>query len=122
MVPAALEFAPELVLVSAGFDAYHLDPLGSMGLTEKGYAAMTREILSIADSSCDGRAVFALEGGYHLAGLQKSIVSVLEVMTGLSSGDETLEPRDRALYDQQAKPLIEALRKTHRGFWKSLQR
>ncbi len=122
IAPVSREFAPELVLVSAGFDAYYQDPLGSMGLTEQGYAALTREILGIADASCGGRAVFALEGGYHLPGVEKSIVSVLEVMTGLSSAAESFEPQSRAKYDQQAKPLMDALRKTHQRWWKSLAR
>jgi acetoin utilization deacetylase AcuC-like enzyme len=122
LVPVGREFAPELVLVSAGFDAYVQDPLGSMTLTERGYAAITREILSIADASCGGRAVFVLEGGYHLAGLEKSIVSVLEVLTGGSPASEDLEPASGAKYDQEARPLIEALRRTHKGFWKSLSR
>jgi acetoin utilization deacetylase AcuC-like enzyme len=122
IAPVGREFAPELVLVSAGFDAYYQDPLGSMGLTERGYAAITREILSIAEASCGGRAVFALEGGYHLLGVEKSIVSVLEVMKGFATGAEDFEPASRAKYDQQAKPLMDALRRTHQGFWKSLAR
>jgi acetoin utilization deacetylase AcuC-like enzyme len=122
IAPVGREFAPELVLVSAGFDAYYQDPLGSMGLTERGYAAITREILSIAEASCGGRAVFALEGGYHLLGVEKSIVSVLEVMKGFATGAVDFEPASRAKYDQQAKPLMDALRRTHQGFWKSLAR
>jgi acetoin utilization deacetylase AcuC-like enzyme len=120
IVPVGREFAPELVLVSAGFDAYYQDPLGSMGLTERGYAAITREILSIAEASCRGRAVFALEGGYHLLGLERSIASVLEVMTGSSPVGDDLETENRAKLDPRGRPLIDALRQAHRGFWKSL--
>ena len=122
ITPVSREFAPELVLVSAGFDAYYKDPLGSMGLTERGYAAITREILSIAETSCGGRVVFALEGGYHLPGVEKSIVSVLEIMTGLSTSAGSFEPQSQAKYDQQAKPLMDAIRTTHQGFWKCLSR
>jgi acetoin utilization deacetylase AcuC-like enzyme len=118
--PVSREFAPQLVLVSAGFDAYYKDPLGSMGLTERGYAAVTREILAVADACCEGKAVFALEGGYHLPGIEKSMVSTLEVMAGLSPERESFEPTSQAKFDKQAKPLIEAIRKTHRRFWKSL--
>ena len=118
--PVSREFRPELILVSAGFDAYYRDPLGSMGLTEKGYAAITREILSVADACCGGKTVFALEGGYHLPGVEKSIVSVLEVMAGLSSPTGGFEPESPAKYDKQLEPLIEAIRNTHRRFWKSL--
>jgi acetoin utilization deacetylase AcuC-like enzyme len=122
IVPVGREFAPELVVVSAGFDAYYQDPLGSMGLTERGFATITREILSIAEASCGGRAVFALEGGYHLPGVEKSIVSVLEVMTASSSVEDDFEPATRAKQDSRVKPLIDALRQAHQGFWKSLAR
>ena len=118
--PVAREYAPQLVLVSAGFDAYFKDPLGSMGLTERGYAALTREILSVADATCGGKAVFALEGGYHLLGLEQSIVSVLEVMAGFSGAEENFEPASQAKFDKQAKPLMTAIRETHSRFWKSL--
>ena len=118
--PVAREYAPQLVLVSAGFDAYFKDPLGSMGLTERGYAALTREILSVADATCGGKAVFALEGGYHLSGLEQSIVSVLEVMAGFSRDEESFEPASQAKFDKQAKPLMTAIRETHSRFWKSL--
>jgi len=118
--PVAREYAPQLVLVSAGFDAYFKDPLGSMGLTERGYAALTREILSVADDTCGGKVVFALEGGYHLPGLEQSIVSVLEVMAGFSRDEESFEPASQAKFDKQAKPLMAAIRETHSRFWKSL--
>jgi acetoin utilization deacetylase AcuC-like enzyme len=78
--PVALEFKPELVLLSAGFDTYFQDPLGSMRVTPEGFAALTRILLEIADSCCRGRLVAVLEGGYHIAGLTKSVKAVLEEM------------------------------------------
>ena len=101
-------------------DAYFKDPLGSMGLNEPGYGALTREIMAVADASCEGKAVFALEGGYYLPGLEQSIVSTLEVMIDPSSGEESFEPASQAKFDKQAKPLIAAIRETHSRFWKSL--
>jgi acetoin utilization deacetylase AcuC-like enzyme len=116
VAPVSREFAPELVLVSAGFDAYHKDPLGSMRLTEAGYAALTREILSIAGAACGGKTVFALEGGYHLAGVEQSIVSVLEVMGGVSS-----QPEGFGSAAEQISPLLEGIRKLHGSKWSCLQ-
>ena len=112
VVPVGQEFAPELVLVSAGFDAHGDDPLGGMNVTREGYAAMTGEILRLARSTCAGRAVFVLEGGYHLGALEKSIVSVLAVMSGErpSMGD----PGDAA------PELVRDTRKAHSPYWKSL--
>lgn len=78
--PVAQAFKPELVLLSAGFDIHHQDPLGGMRVTERGFAAMTRILMNIAEECCDGRFVAVLEGGYDLAGLSASIKSVLNEM------------------------------------------
>jgi acetoin utilization deacetylase AcuC-like enzyme len=78
--PVALEFEPEIVLLSAGFDIYYLDPLGRMRVRPEGFAAMTRILLNIAQSCCQGRFVAVLEGGYHIQGLIKSVKAVLEEM------------------------------------------
>ncbi len=78
--PAALEFKPELILLSAGFDTYYQDPLGGMQVTPDGFAAMTRVLLSIADTCCQGHFVAVLEGGYHIVGLTRSVKAVLEEM------------------------------------------
>ena len=73
LAPKAAEFAPELVLISAGFDAHRDDPLAQLALTEAGYAALTRIVRGIADSSAHGRIVSVLEGGYDLPALAASV-------------------------------------------------
>lgn len=78
--PVALQFKPELILISAGFDTYYQDPMGDMRVTPTGFAAMTRITLDIADACCKGRVVAVLEGGYHLAGLAESVKAVLNEM------------------------------------------
>ncbi len=78
--PVAMQFKPELVLLSAGFDTHYQDPLGDMKVTPSGFAAMTRILLDIADACCGGRLVAVLEGGYHVAGLTESVKSVLKEM------------------------------------------
>lgn len=78
--PVAMEFKPELVLVSAGFDTHYKDPLGDMQVTPRGYAAMTRIMLDIADECCQGRLVAVLEGGYHVEGLTESVKTMLQEM------------------------------------------
>ncbi len=67
--PALEGFAPELVLVSAGFDADGRDPLGGLRVTPAGFETLSREVVRFADRACDGRVVSALEGGYDLAAL-----------------------------------------------------
>src|SRR4030042_67561 len=88
--PVALEFKPQLVLLSAGFDTYYQDPLGGMRVTPDGFAALTRILLEIAESSCQGRFVAVLEGGYHLSGLTQSVKAVLEEMR-----DDTHYPEEK---------------------------
>lgn len=80
----ALEFSPEFILISAGFDAHRNDPLGELLLTEDSYAEMTRTVLDIANRCCKGRVLSALEGGYNLNALATSVEAHLKAMTGLT--------------------------------------
>ena len=72
IVPAVRRFRPELLLVSAGFDAHLADPLANMTVTEAGYAYMARRIQELAGESAGGRSVWVLEGGYRLDALAAS--------------------------------------------------
>jgi len=69
LVPAAERFRPQLVLVSAGFDARRGDPLADFQLSDSDFARLTQEVMVLADRHCQGRLVSSLEGGYALAGL-----------------------------------------------------
>jgi acetoin utilization deacetylase AcuC-like enzyme len=69
IVPVMLQFVPDLVMVSAGFDAHERDPLGGMRLTTSAFAAMTQELRAVADQCCRGRIVAVTEGGYDLQAL-----------------------------------------------------
>jgi acetoin utilization deacetylase AcuC-like enzyme len=73
MLPALRSFAPELLIISAGFDAHHLDPLAGLNLQDDDFAWITRELVRIAASSCGGRIVSILEGGYSLSGLASGV-------------------------------------------------
>ena len=63
-IPVLRQFQPELMLVSAGFDAHERDPLAGMRMTTDGYGRLTSRLLAAADELCDGRIVFVTEGGY----------------------------------------------------------
>ncbi len=78
--PAALDFSPDFVLVSAGFDAHESDPLGQMRVTTEGFAKLTKIVKAIANECCQGRLVSILEGGYDLAGLAASVESHIRVL------------------------------------------
>jgi len=81
-LPAARAFAPELVLVSAGFDPHERDPLADMRVTERGFAAMATAMSDLAREVCGGKLVLLLEGGYDLAALAASTRACLEVLGG----------------------------------------
>jgi acetoin utilization deacetylase AcuC-like enzyme len=81
-LPAARAFAPDLVLVSAGFDPHARDPLADMLVTERGFAAMGTAMAELARDTCRGKLVLLLEGGYDLAALTASTRACLEVLGG----------------------------------------
>jgi acetoin utilization deacetylase AcuC-like enzyme len=76
------EFAPDFILLSAGFDAHRDDPLANMNLSEEGFRWMTRRMLDAASRHCRGRMVAVLEGGYNLDALASSVAVCLEEMMG----------------------------------------
>jgi acetoin utilization deacetylase AcuC-like enzyme len=80
IMPALRAYEPELLLVSAGFDAHIDDPIGGMRLTEAGYAAMATRVAAIADRFADGRIVLILEGGYDPAALGRSVAAVVRAL------------------------------------------
>ena len=80
LVPAAEQFRPDFILVSAGFDAHRDDPLAAMKVTEDGFEEMSRVVRGLAKSLCGDRLVSVLEGGYHLGALAKSVERHLRVL------------------------------------------
>lgn len=82
LIPVALGFDPDIVLVSAGFDAHIDDPLAGMAVTTDGFREMASIVCLISDRCCDGRLAITLEGGYDLHALSHSVLAVLEVMQG----------------------------------------
>jgi acetoin utilization deacetylase AcuC-like enzyme len=80
LAPAALDFDPDFVLVSAGFDAHRRDPLAMMRVTEEGYRGMTRTVMRLAGECCEGRVVSLLEGGYDREALPRSVAAHLEAL------------------------------------------
>jgi len=75
-------YAPEFVLISAGFDAHRDDPLAALLLTEKDFAEMTRQVLDLAEKYASGRVVSFLEGGYNLEALAESVFAHVSVLKG----------------------------------------
>ena len=82
VLPVLRQFEPDLVVVSAGFDAHAHDPLGGMRLTAAAFGAMTAELRALAEECCRGRIVAAVEGGYDLQALGASLDAAIDALEG----------------------------------------
>jgi acetoin utilization deacetylase AcuC-like enzyme len=81
--PAVKAFAPDLILVSAGFDAHRDDPLAQLNWSTADFAWLTAQICTLADEVCAGRVVSTLEGGYDLTALADSVAAHVSILMGL---------------------------------------
>ena len=81
-LPIIRQFKPDLILVSAGFDAHERDPLANMRLTTDAFAAMTLELRAVAAECCGGRMALVTEGGYDLQALGTSLHAVIQTLAG----------------------------------------
>ncbi|HYW04790.1 MAG TPA: histone deacetylase family protein [Gammaproteobacteria bacterium] len=85
-LPAVERFRPQMVFVSAGFDAHREDPLAELNLGERDYTWVSHQVMEIARRFADGRLVSTLEGGYNLSALGRSVVAHLRVLLGIDPG------------------------------------
>lgn len=82
ILPAVAAFGPDLIVVSAGFDAHYRDPLGDLNLIEADYGTITRRLMETADKRCGGRIVSLLEGGYDIDALGLSAAAHVSALMG----------------------------------------
>ena len=113
--PIAESFEPQLVLVSAGFDAHRRDPLGGLEVTDRGFAYLGSIARRIADRFASGRLAFVLEGGYDLVGL----VGGLRASIAGALGEEVTPPPPPSGRERE---LLSALRAAHATHWPALSR
>lgn len=85
-LPALERFKPQMLFISAGFDAHQMDPLGLLRLTEVDYAWITEQLVDVANRHAQGRIVSCLEGGYHLHALARSVCAHLRVLVEAAHG------------------------------------
>lgn len=112
LLPAALEFAPDIVLVSAGFDGCAGDGLARMNMSVEGFAILASIVKSIAKESCSGRLASVLEGGYNTVLLPQAISSVLEVLMGREP-----KQKGRSAPDPQVRKRLDEVKKVQSMFW-----
>lgn len=111
VLPALHRFAPELVLVSVGFDAHWADPLANMTLSLQGYHALAQALIDSAEVWCNGRIVFVSEGGYHLEALAHGWANIVRALLGESGIVDPLGPAEAP--ERNVTPIIEQVRQIH---------
>jgi acetoin utilization deacetylase AcuC-like enzyme len=105
IVPAAQRFQPQLMLVSAGYDAHWADPLAGMQLTLRGFHALSVMLRDLAQALCGGRIAFIMEGGYHVEALGHGMVNLARLLLGEPCADP-LGPPERSTPEPDVSPLI----------------
>jgi acetoin utilization deacetylase AcuC-like enzyme len=109
VIPVLEQFRPELLLVSAGFDAHERDPLAGMRMTTEGYAQLTRRLITAADQLCSGRIVFVTEGGYDTSALAECCQDVID----LASADTLAGATEISGDTRRGEDTIRAFRAAH---------
>ena len=118
ITPPLLEYRPDVLLVSAGFDNYLHDPIGGMNVTPGGFEGMLHLLMEVAQACCDGKILLVLEGGYNVNGQTESIKQCLETLQR-----PVLEhPKYSFLPDQpeMLTSMITRIKNVHQQYWKSL--
>lgn len=112
VIPALRRFQPQLILVSAGFDAHWRDPLASLRLSLAGYANLCQQLRQAADEICDGRLVALMEGGYDVEALGYGMTNLLRILLGRD--DEIEDPLGQQQQrDYDIMELVALLKATH---------
>lgn len=114
LVPAAKRYHPELILVSAGYDAHWMDMLAQMQLTVTGYRQMAVVLKELAVELCHGRLLFVLEGGYALQAIAASVQATFEVLLGKPEANDPLGPPPQARRPYGIDELLSKIKRIHR--------
>ncbi|MSO55400.1 MAG: histone deacetylase [Acidobacteria bacterium] len=115
VIPVIDQFRPELLLISAGYDAHERDPLARMRVSTIGYAALTKSLCDAADRHCHGRVVAVTEGGYDLAALKACLESSIVVLDG---GTVPTPSEPSLAATSRSRTAIAAVRAAQSKYWK----
>ncbi|HZR24440.1 MAG TPA: histone deacetylase [Vicinamibacterales bacterium] len=114
VTPVLKQFEPELVIISAGYDAHERDPLGGMRVTTAAFGAMTLELRAVAEECCRGRIVAVTEGGYDLEGLGTSLDASIAVLHAPMTAPEW--PAS-GVASSRGRFAVDAVRQSLGGYW-----
>ncbi|MEO5741140.1 MAG: histone deacetylase [Vicinamibacterales bacterium] len=115
VIPVIDQFRPELLLISAGYDAHERDPLARMRLSTTGYASLTKSLCDAADRNCHGRVVAVTEGGYDLTALKACLESSIAVLDGAPVPPPEEPPRAAT---ERSRIAIAQVRSAQSKYWK----
>jgi len=112
VIPSIKRFNPDLILVSAGYDAHWDDPLASLNLSLTGYNLISKKLIETAKNICSGKIIFFLEGGYNLDVLKFGVANSIRALMGIEEFDDPIgKPREP---EEEVKKIIGELMKIHK--------
>jgi acetoin utilization deacetylase AcuC-like enzyme len=114
VLPVLEEYGPDLIIVSAGYDAHARDPLAGMKMTEAGFAALSSLLVGTARELCSGRILFSLEGGYDLDALAGSVIA--SIKAAINPNETVFEPEDNGEHEAYLSRVRQQLGR----YWKGL--
>jgi acetoin utilization deacetylase AcuC-like enzyme len=115
-VPVLRQYRPDLVILSAGYDAHASDPLGGMAVTDLGFQVLARKIRAVAEATCDGRIVAMLEGGYDVDALGRACTDLVSELAAPAVGDAAEVPPRPARITEQIIAEVQRTLSKHWGF------
>jgi len=101
--PVVESFRPQMLFISAGFDAHWNDPITSLGLSTRGYYEMSKKLVEIAEEYCDGKIVFVLEGGYDPHNVAHGAAAVFDALTNSQLNKDANDPSPYADVDHESR-------------------
>lgn len=111
IIPSLIRFQPDLILVSAGYDAHKDDPLANLNLSLTGFNWISRELIKVADEICAGKIIFFLEGGYNLEVLGNGVSNSVRGLLGIQEFDDPLG--NSIIREPDLTDLVRALKRIH---------
>jgi acetoin utilization deacetylase AcuC-like enzyme len=117
VIPLAHEYKPQVLIISAGYDIYENDPLGTMQVTPAGFGTMTTSLKQLAAEVCEGRLLLALEGGYHIQGIAESIYHTLNALAASNAQLHDTGPGAGTGSSLSVDRVISEVRRVHSQTW-----
>lgn len=118
VIPIAVRYKPEFMLISAGFDGHYTDPVGDLGLSTRSYEVTFKKLVALANQLCEGRLVATLEGGYSLNFLGKLVTSAIAKMASVLYRLDDCRQNVNSRSSRKAEQIINSVRSIQSSYWK----